>query len=664
MLIGISLTKIYADLCACCDKPKRRCTVAIQNSSKGDNLDEQVNHFECLALEEATEVEDSSFFGPLSSCPECTAEAPAPCPGTVVSDMALAEDDLGVAIEMGIILQRLFRVFEDVKACWSRATDKHEGFIAAAFVTNVAYASVTRLERDLRELEEQVDLTQLQRTCSKLHGHESSEPSNSIHSLIEALMVTKIAISHCTSPHEAVTQTSTSKCLQPICGYVRSTISAKQGQKPSLVEALITNILQLVESQAVAPSIVQNCALLCGDLDSLVQCQENKPAELRLTLGLTLLSGSNIDYFTNASGPKNPPSCRVIALRLAQQATNMVHQVLKDKTCFPCRCTQTIAFHLQNLAADLSGYTSYKCWDLFFQSPWVAGSHILEMLDLCQYYGMRLFHYRHYIGSVLHSYNVLQQLAGIDEIPLLEWLCDHYQGTFFPGGRPSSSFRACWTRYIGARLRFKKGHRSSNSRDSWCMAIPAHAAQKAAGLGISRDPKDDKGESLLFKIKQQQYVISDEQRTTIHRDPTASVINSRCANKSSRSETKNEQNSEETQLPSLLRYTETLFTPTPDNLIPEARLNHFAVFATCIRIISTLSDATHTDSKDQKGMNCICFANAILNGGDRVVQARKLGRSTGSCWTKDEREGVLKMTSEALDNEVRGRRVEEWMWDL
>jgi hypothetical protein len=40
---------------------------------------------------------------------------------------------------------------------------------------------------------------------------------------------------------------------------------------------------------------------------------------------------------------------------------------------------------------------------------------------------MKLFAYRQYVGSVVHSYNVLQQLAGLEEFPLLEQICEQHK---------------------------------------------------------------------------------------------------------------------------------------------------------------------------------------------------------------------------------------------
>lgn len=78
-----------------------------------------------------------------------------------------------------------------------------------------------------------------------------------------------------------------------------------------------------------------------------------------------------------------------------------------------------------------------------------------------------------------------------------------------------------------------------------------------------------------------------------------------------------------------------------------AKLDYFEAFEKCVKIVSAISNASHTSEKE-KGLNCICFASAILDDADRIVNARKMGRDAGAAWTKSEREGVLEATTRAL----------------
>ena len=563
-----------------------------------------------------------------------------------------------------MIMQQMQNTFDEVNACWERIGTGQASFVAASLVTNTALATLRGLERQLRDLNEHVDLQSLQKACSMLHGNANGDTQAGWHDLAQKLSATKKALTHCTSGHSIPLGKPDAKSDQKLPGCVRPIEPLKSGEKSGFLTTLIGDIQCLVSSESTPGAVVRSITPVYADIGYYLSNRDDKSAELRLLLGLTLLAQTYTAYLDNVRPPATIVQSRLTALRLAQQGRRTIHDLLSDKTCFPCRCTQTLAFHLQNLEADLLHYASHKCWNVFFQSPWVAGNHILEMLDVCHYYGMKLFGYRHYVGAVLHTYNVLKQLAGVERIPLFEQLCAQYQNIFFPGGRPTTNFRACWTRYIGARLKFKKGHRSRNQRDSWCMAVPAHAAQKAAGLGISKGENDDKDECLLFRIKQQDYCVSEEQWAAIKNGDTCDAAQASGVKEivSSSADT-TRQGSRPGDLSSLLAYANTVLDFSAKNTMPQARLNHFTVFATCVRIISTLSDAAHT-SKADKGMNCICFANAILSGGDRIVEARRMGRKSGACWTKDEREGVLKMTVGAITDVVGGRGLEEWQWEL
>ena len=70
--------------------------------------------------------------------------------------------------------------------------------------------------------------------------------------------------------------------------------------------------------------------------------------------------------------------------------------------------------------------------------------------------------------------------------------------------------------------------------------------------------------------------------------------------------------------------TQDLTTP-----LPTIRLNLFAIFSTCTTIVSKISNATHTDPKD-RDFRCICFAETILTGGDRIRDNGAMGRP--DCW--------------------------------
>ncbi|RMZ77540.1 hypothetical protein DV737_g4330, partial [Chaetothyriales sp. CBS 132003] len=548
------------------------------------------NRFGHIALVEEQDEDADDSIAQSASCSECRVLAPPACTGPQ-KDIAFADDDLARRIQVNIIMQEISDHVEAVKELWQQAACGSIHIVTASIMTNVACATISRLEASLRDVDESICLPEIAAMCCTVPAgdtHPDRDTPQDLHSFIKRLQTMDTAFGHYTDGHQSIKIISCSTCMQRPADFVQSAPALGQDDNSKLARALIDNLMHLLAAGPASPSIVRNSSTLYQDAKACMTRSDESAGDMKLAFGLELLAQSYKAYLLNIGPSSSPAACRLSALRLAQQAARSVKDVVVDKTSFPCQCPQTLAFHLHSLEMDLNAYAKHRCWDLYFQSPWIAGNHILEMLDLSHYYGEKLFAYRHYVGSVLHSYNILQQLAGLDKIPLLEFLCKQFESTFFPGGRPTSNFRACWTRYIGARIKFNKGHRTRNQRDSWCMAIPPHAARRAAGLGVGQ--KQDLGSKdvcLLFKIKQQEYKVSDAQWEAV-------------------------------------------------------------------------------DAKE-KGMNCICFVSAVIQGAERIVNARRLGRTSGAAWTKDEREGVVETTSKTIANEfvvLEQGQSSKWLWDI
>jgi hypothetical protein len=307
------------------------------------------------------------------------------------------------------------------------------------------------------------------------------------HDILQKISTTRQLYVHYLNGHSDSKSSAGNSSVQKLFGY------KAKNDRNKLLDSLVSDAIQLITSANIPCAIIRNSTPSYADLGYALSKPSDKDCELRLSFGLQLLLESYATYLCN-SIPTQVSHCRLGSLRLARQAIGSLGKIINNETCFPCKCTSTLSYHLHNLAGELTSFAKFKCWNLYFQSPWVAGNHLLEILDLCYYYGGKLLAYRRYVGALVHSYNVLEQLAGLEKIPILEHLCDTYKDIFFPGGRPETNFRSCWTRYVGARLNFKKGHKSRNHRDSWCMAIPTHAARKAAGLGVCNGTKDGRSE--------------------------------------------------------------------------------------------------------------------------------------------------------------------------
>ena len=638
-----SLTQIYSNLCAICSQPKVVCKQPSGGHQGNNQIKRLSNLYEGLNVEDDPNLDGERSDEVPESCNTCNLQPLQPCPGPQ-KDIRIADDDLGNVLELASCLQETCKVLGTVDDVWRHAARDDVHFVTAAFATHAAYSQLLKIDQRMRDLEDNISVATLREKCGMLMNEEPEDGAACWHKLLGDLLVPEKSIQHYTGEHNATPMDMV--VLQRPVDYIRS--GSESESDSFLTPALIENIMALIRSPKAPSAVVRNSTPVYAELGYALCDPQEAAVSLRLLLGVEVLKRSYESYVLASPQPALVSKCRLTALRLAQSAASSVHAIIRDQNCFPCRCTQTVAFHLQHLGADLTEFATQKRFDLYFQSPYVAGSHILEMLDLCHYYGSKLFVYRHYVGALVHSYNVLRQLAALEEIPLLEALCELFQETWFPGGvRPTKSFRGSWTRYIGARLKFKKGHRR-NRQDSWCMAIPPHAARKAAGLGVGRNEAgNEKSSCMLFTIKQQDYAVSDAQWEHMR---AASGF----------------EDTDASQLRQLLPMVEAEINPckaTGSRPLSKARLNYFDVFRDCVRVVRDISDATHTDAKE-RGMNCICFASALLEGADRIVDARALGKldGKGACWTTCERDGVLKTTMEAMRSVLGGREVETWSW--
>lgn len=303
-------------------------------------------------------------------------------------------------------------------------------------MTNVASASLRELEGQLRELDASVDLPSLHHNCGIPQGlssieYETGPRCEDQHQMLEDMHSSWKSIMHIKA---GIAMPLGIACIHKPADFLNSA---------DLVTMLTQGILHLASSKTDPDAVVRNGTPAYAEIGHLITHPEDSSSNLRSTFSLHLLSTSYKAYMAGLSNPSMLSRCRLSALKLSQQAQYSLSTLLSDKFCFPCRCPETLSFHLDQLRHNLQRYTAHKCWDIFFQAPYVAGNHILEILDLCFYYGMRLIRYRHYVGSVLHSYNVLKQLAALQEIPLLEHLCNKFHTLFFPGGqRPTNRFAA------------------------------------------------------------------------------------------------------------------------------------------------------------------------------------------------------------------------------
>lgn len=458
------------------------------------------------------------------------------------------------------------------------------------------------------------------------------------------------------------------KCGHRLAKEVQTRVILGTAGSKSLSEALIGNMIQLVIFEMLPPGRIRGSTPLYQDFEELIR--DVDPVDLNghpwsVIFGLNILTQSYRVFLRTLKRPNLVSQCRVNALKLAQQVSSEIKLTLADSGTFSCRCAGTIGQHLHRMEVELQWYVGHNCWDLVNQAPWVAGNHVLEILDLCNYYGNHLLKYRHFVGAVLHSYNCLTKLGGLEKIPILEQLCVQFCGILFPGGTlPEANFYACWARCVGARLKFDQRHNGKHTHDNWCFTIPAPAAKAAAGIDIPEHRHHGKAECLLFQIKRQGYHISEDQWKDLARASKSPDQTQKGGVEKGGIQTNAKLSAGVTHTDMLLHLTTAIqetFTQSAETPLPSARLNVFAVFRKCAHVMSQVSDNVRCKEVEKNGGICICFCHAILDAAERIVKSRRFGEL--EVWQKDERFWVEEM-KKAIEMSFGDLNAEDLLWDI
>lgn len=545
------------------------------------------------------------------------------------------------------------------KEIWEQAGKGDTPLVVAALITNVAFARFEGVEQQLKLLCDGSDpgvlRTKLMRMQDSSIGSKALEfglgcPATKS---IEELQQSWHLLLHLKDSVRAKRLESETCTPKPSNILLRIGPNSAEADEKCL-DMILHNIKQHVQAKCVPTDIIRVGTPLYAEVGYFLTHEENDANGLRCTFGLRMLLEAYKSFMVARQGVIAPPSCRLQALKLAQEALPSVSTALGDSS-MPCRCDQTLAFHLQNLELDLKAFLQEKCFDLYFQSPWVSGSHVLEIHETLFYYGLRLFSYRHYVGSVVHAYHVLREFTGFRSIPLLEQLRNTFNDVLFPGGRPSRNFKACCVRYMGGRLKFKPDA-SDHKSGSHHMAVPAHSAKATAGFGLRKEANDMRFAyckiSLFYHIKEKGYHVNESLWNHSHAlaDPYAFGKDHKrqtCAHNHRRQETTS--NSCPHQLLRLQKAVLTEFTGP----FPIARVNFFQVYMSCAQIVSIISDKTH-DGED-RGRRCLCFLDVMLQAADRYKTNEHKLQSFGC-------KELVNTCKEAMSAVLGERSVDDFLW--
>lgn len=549
---------------------------------------------------------------------------------------------------------------------WEQAAKGKVPLVVATFITNFAFAAFEETEQRLKTScgasnpeTLNITFTNLQQKLG-LKTDDGGHSNSSVERLIDSLQ---------RSWHLLVEMKgqSPAEWHQRTMSRLPSQLLLRQGNDSASTDreclsVILHNIGTHVQANYSKNTIMRMGTPVYPEIgDFLIHDEKNGDNNgLRSSFGLQLLLESYKSYLFAAGPTYNPSNCRLQALKFAQTAITSITAVLDDST-MPCKCPGTLAYHLENIHKDFTVFLEARVFDFYFQSPWVSGSHVLEMLEALFYYGVRLFSYRNYVGSLLHAYNVLRQFTEFPSIPLLEMLCSKPADITFPGGRPTRNFKTCYVRSIGGRLRFNI--HTSDHRGCHSMVIPSHVAKATAGFGLRKnahDPRFDYSKiSLFHHIKERGYHLDNATWERIHN--LDSKTDERGAphrkDKKARSCSHHSHSSDNLTSCHPTHRLQTLQNVLLDDFtgpLPIARLNFLEVYLACVRTISLVSDRYH-GNKAHPGQNCLCFVDALLAAADQCRDGE---------WKVFGCKELVEICREVMGMEggLGGKEVEDFLW--
>lgn len=428
--------------------------------------------------------------------------------------------------------------------------------------------------------------------------------------------------------------------------------------RPHAVEGplamLVENIQTLISLREPPDTVIQLGTPLYTDISSFYNEQNGECFSLRCSFGLRILFETFKTQLRESRTLSQKPNYRIKSLQTAQRAIKAIQEVLDDPT-MPCRCPETLALALQCVQEDLQKFTRRMVFDLLFQAPWVASSHSLEIHSVMFFYGVRLVTYRHYVGSVMHVYNVLRALTAMKPIPLLDGLCDKLSGIVFPGCRPHCNFRSSYARFMGGRLNVHT-HRGKQkpATHGHGLHIPHAAARTASGLGMRDaidDPRFDYKKVSLFHYVKDKNCCFDQ-----HINVQVSKYKQAKQRQDCHAEEK--QSCGHSEVPPCCRQILDLQRAILNEFsgpLPIARINFCAVYLACVKIVTAIADRWHTDGKP--ALRCLCFVDELLSAAD-IVQDNT-GKVMPSRYPR-----LWRLSQEVIGDVLGESVVEDFLWPM
>ncbi|KAI8179535.1 hypothetical protein KHU50_003026 [Colletotrichum sp. SAR 10_65] len=190
--------------------------------------------------------------------------------------------------------------------------------------------------------------------------------------------------------------------------------------------------------------------------------EPEKPLSAKLVFGLEMVL-STFKSFLWPDVMTNKTNCRIAALKFAQDVKSNLAQTLdvlqKDAGPEKSRTRQEHEDRLISMIAKMDMFCREKRFDLYYQAPWIAGCHMLEFHTLAMHDGVYVCSVSGHVCATLHMYNALRQVGNkpIKPIPILDFLCEIFKDRLFFGAFPKKKFSTYFRRAQGCGIQKNKG---------------------------------------------------------------------------------------------------------------------------------------------------------------------------------------------------------------
>jgi hypothetical protein len=320
------------------------------------------------------------------------------------------------------------------------------------------------------------------------------------------------------------------------------------------------------------------CEPLLPTLDAVLK-DNDAPIPTHLVVGMEMLL-STYRAFIWPTGTPNKQNPRIMALRFAQEVRQGVQKgrdALQALSNGGLTQVGEELLHLMTFQDNLEAYTKEQRFDLYYQAPWTAGCHMVEILHHTMEIGLGLCFKQGFVPAVLHLYNALRKTdSEMRRIDLLEDLCDIFLESLFLKSKPEANFSSSFRRAMGARL--------TQDRDALTNATRVFPRLHPLAVENAATPSQA---SLFYELHNHYYA------TTV--DFWCKVYGGAHTPCRKREQVEQRVHSAPFNVPlDMIKNAAILEFVGPRSI---ARVNYFAIYALCIEILDRIGKATVADTK-------------------------------------------------------------------